>query len=508
MSQKLLYLISFVLVLAVGLTSVADAALPGLIGWYKLDEMTGTIVNDSSGLGNHGFFGPEGDPQWVAGHFGGALDLDGNDDYVNVDALVDDIAAVRDISVAAWIKTTQTNDGNVVGGNHGNSHDFIVGVINGNVLSESDTLNEYPPKVNDNQWHHIAYVRDGTTAAYIYTDGVLVGTETPSGEPWLEDAWSIGQEYDPSPSDEYNGLVDDVQFYNRPLTHEEVIQVMIGIPPGAASEPSPEDEAIDVLREVVLSWTQGEFTPQVNGHKIYLSESFNDVNDGIGAITQSASSYAPPQRLDFSTTYYWRVEEVNGPPDYTVHESKVWSFTTEPFAYPVENITTTASSIDQDMGPEYTINGSGLDVNDLHSTEAADMWLSGDEIEPNRAWIEYEFDKVHKLYEILVWNANQTLESIVGFGFRDVTIEYSTNGTDYTILGTTHEFNRRLERAIMHTTPLLILAARQQSTSGSQLTATGEQASLTDMVSVRCDCYIYLCKQENPTRIRGQQMWT
>ncbi len=394
MSQKLVYLISFVLVSAVGLTSVADAALPGLIGWYKLDEMSGTICYDSSGLGNHGTFGPEGDPQWVAGHFGGALDLDGDNDYVNLDALVDDISAVRDISVAAWIKTTQTNDGTVIGGNHGNSHDFIWGVINGNHLVEADSINEYPPKVADNQWHHIAYVRDGTTAAYIYTDGVLVGTETPSGEPWLEDAWSIGQEYDPDPSDEYDGLVDDVQFYNRPLTAEEVVQVMIGVPPGAASEPSPEDEAIDVPREVVLSWTPGEFTPPVNGHKIYLSENFNDVNDGIGGVTHSASSYALPQRLDFSTTYYWRVEEVNGPPDYTVHESNVWSFTTELFAYPVENITATASSTYRaDTGPENTIYGLGLDVNDLHSMEPAVMWLSDIE-EPNGAWIEYELDKV------------------------------------------------------------------------------------------------------------------
>jgi len=90
-----------------------------------------------------------------------------------------------------------------------------------------------------------------------------------------------------------------------------------------------------------------------------FGESFNNVNDGIGAITQSASSYAPPQRLDFDKTYYWRVDEVNGPPDYMVHEGRVWSFTTELLAYPVENITATASSTGQPgMSPENTINGS------------------------------------------------------------------------------------------------------------------------------------------------------
>ncbi|GAI43669.1 unnamed protein product, partial [marine sediment metagenome] len=74
-----------------------------------------------------------------------------------------------------------------------------------------------------------------------------------------------------------------------------------------------------------------------------------------------------------------------------------------------------------------------------HSIEATDMWLSGGE--PN-AWIEYELDKVYKLHEMWVWNSNQPVESTIGFGVKDVTIEYSTNGTNYTTLGTTAEFAR------------------------------------------------------------------
>ncbi|MHC4173837.1 MAG: discoidin domain-containing protein [Planctomycetota bacterium] len=104
-------------------------------------------------------------------------------------------------------------------------------------------------------------------------------------------------------------------------------------------------------------------------------------------------------------------------------------------------MTATASSVKEaSVGPENTINGSGLDENDLHSTDETDMWLSS--AEPLGAWIQYEFDKIHKLHQMWVWNYNQTIESILGFGLRDVTIEYSTNGTDYTTLGTTHEFAR------------------------------------------------------------------
>jgi hypothetical protein len=209
---------------------------------------------------------------------------------------------------------------------------------------------------------------------------------------------------------------------------------------GNAGEPIPPDGAIDVLRDVVLRWTPGVNVALANGHTVYLNDNFNDVNDGIGGITQSETSY-DLGRLDWGTTYYWRVDELSSPPGNMVFEGDVWSFTTELHAYPVENVTATASSAHQaDMGPENTINGSGMDANDLHSTEETAIWLSS--TEPLGAWIEYEFDKVYKLHEMWVWNFNQLIEPFVGYGFKDVTVEYSTDGTDYMILGTTHEFAR------------------------------------------------------------------
>ncbi len=210
---------------------------------------------------------------------------------------------------------------------------------------------------------------------------------------------------------------------------------------GPAVDPSPANEATDVLRDVVLSWTPGEFAPAVNGHIVYFSESFDDVNDGIGGIIQSAASYARAQRLKLETTYYWRVDEVNAPPDSTVYPGEVWSFATEPVGYPIDgaNIAATASSVFDTSGPEKTIDGSGLNAGDLHSTNLADMWLTNT-AGPQPAWIEYQFDKAYKLREMWVWNQNQVTESAIGYGFRDVSIEYSVDGIGYTTLGTTHEF--------------------------------------------------------------------
>jgi len=126
-----------------------------------------------------------------------------------------------------------------------------------------------------------------------------------------------------------------------------------------------------------------------------------------------------------------------------VFKGDVWQFTSEPFAYPIENISATASSSQPGREPENAINGSGLDDSGLlHGIEGDNnMWLSN-AAGPQPSWIEFEFDKVYKLHELWVWNSNEFLEPMVGLGVKDVSIEYSVDGNDYTTLGTTHEFAR------------------------------------------------------------------
>ncbi|MHC4539616.1 MAG: discoidin domain-containing protein, partial [Planctomycetota bacterium] len=210
-----------------------------------------------------------------------------------------------------------------------------------------------------------------------------------------------------------------------------------------ALDPNPVDEAANVIRDVVLSWTPGQFADK---HNVYLGTNFNDVNSaGSGSPqlvgpAEDANSY-DAGRLEFDQTYYWRIDEVNAPPDSTVFRGPVWSFTIESLAYPIpgESITATASSAGEaGFGPEKTIDGSGLDENGLHSTGATDMWLSGSE--PLGAWIQYELDNVYKLHEMWVWNSNQVFEGLFGFGMKDVTVEYSADGVEWTVLAGVPEF--------------------------------------------------------------------
>ncbi|MHC4520511.1 MAG: hypothetical protein ACYTAS_18130, partial [Planctomycetota bacterium] len=206
-----------------------------------------------------------------------------------------------------------------------------------------------------------------------------------------------------------------------------------------AAHPVPAHGEADVSRDTSVGWRPGQFA---DTHDVYLGTVFEDVNDASRAdprdvlLSQGqAAATFDPGRLEIGQTYYWRVDEVNAAPDNTIFKGEVWSFTVEPLAYPIENVTATSNGASSDNdGPDNTINGSGLDENDQHSTSASDMWLAspvgGDPVQ-----IQYEFDKLYKLHEMLVWNYNVQFELILGFGLKNVTVEVSENGADWISLG-------------------------------------------------------------------------
>ena len=193
--------------------------------------------------------------------------------------------------------------------------------------------------------------------------------------------------------------------------------------------------------DAAVAWTPGKFAAT---HDVYLGTSFADVNNGsrtnpagvLASQGQTDAQYDPDGLLEYGQTYYWRIDEVNGAPDNTVFKGSVWSFTVEPYSYPLAGVKATASSYQPSMGPEKTVDGSGM-TGDLHGTESTTMWMSTGVL-PN--WIQYEFDAVYKLDKLLVWNSNQVIEAFIGFGAKDVTVEYSVDGATWTTLADVPQF--------------------------------------------------------------------
>jgi len=201
----------------------------------------------------------------------------------------------------------------------------------------------------------------------------------------------------------------------------------------AAKSPSPETDATDVAREVVLGWTAGPFAAT---HNVFFGDSFDDVNNATvpTASGLTDAEFDPEGVLEFGKTYYWRVDEVNTPSAPATFKGPVWKFTVEPYSYTITGVTATASSFTKDMGPEKTVDGSGL-TNGLHSTMDTAMWLSGS-TSKLPAWIQYKFDRVYKLQDMTVWNSNQKVEGFIGFGAKSTLIEYSADGQTWSTFST------------------------------------------------------------------------
>ena len=439
MCGRLCFSVSWVLVLCFILAGSAGGKDTSLIGRWPLDGDT----QDYSGYENHGT--AEGDPTFVAGRYGSGLDFDGND-YVTMDGVVDDFTG-DDVTMSAWIKTTTAGEGDWFSMNPQSGNQFLLCILGGDILFwEGGWQPSTDVSVNDGTWHHVAATRESMYVK-IYVDCVYMsaGSYTSTVSFTEGDRWSLAQEWDgATPSDFYTGSIDDARIYDRPLTEDEILQVMRGRGPGVASEfadaPNPEDGAIDVLRDVVLTWTAGEYAAT---HDIYFGTTLEDVNTAdranpLGVLAspgQTDAAYVPEDLLAFGQTYYWRVDEVNAAPDNTIFRGEVWTLTAEPLAYPIANVTATSNGTSEAVaGPANTVNGSGLNADDQHSTLSADMWAAT----PSGAdplWIQFEFDRVCKLHEMLVWNYNVEFELILGFGLKGVTVEYSTDGTAWTVLG-------------------------------------------------------------------------
>ncbi|MDY0355248.1 MAG: hypothetical protein RBR19_05170 [Sedimentisphaerales bacterium] len=207
-----------------------------------------------------------------------------------------------------------------------------------------------------------------------------------------------------------------------------------------ATHPVPAHGAADVPRDTALGWTAGQFA---NTHDVYFGTAFEDVNAAgrqsprgvLVSQDQEGTTFEPAALLEFGATCYWRIDEVNAAPDYTIFKGEVWSFTVEPFAYPIANVVATSNGASDAVStPQRTVDGSGINADDQASVKAADMWLAYPPAE-GTLYIQYEFDSLYKLHEMLVWNYNVQFEPMLGFGLKDVTVAYSENGTDWTALG-------------------------------------------------------------------------
>jgi len=95
-----------------------------------------------------------------------------------------------------------------------------------------------------------------------------------------------------------------------------------------ATKPNPMDGATDVRNDTILTWEPGAYVDGLSPrHKVFFSDNFDDVNDGIVGVEQDADYYPTEGALDLELekTYYWRVDEANNTSGWD--KGAVWKFT-------------------------------------------------------------------------------------------------------------------------------------------------------------------------------------
>ena len=330
------------LVLAGG--TVMGDAVTGLEGYWPLDD----DAQDLSGHDRHGTI--TGDPQFVAeGVFGGALEFDGDGDFISVDGYKGIMQSPW--TLAAWINTTSAADLDIVSwGSEGGGLKVEFRLNDGRLrIEHGNGNNRGDAQIHDGEWHHgVAILPEGGVMKDVqfYLDGELLGVfQIGNGDnPFIT---TEGIDFNiarsgPRGDRHFIGTLDEIRIYSRVLSQDDIKEVMETSSAGTnplASGPVPADGSLYQDTWVNLRWKPGAFAVS---HDVYMGDTLEDVNNATRESdlfrgNQTADFYvagfpgfAFPQGLVPGSTYYWRIDEVNDANPDSPWKGDLWRFAVPP----------------------------------------------------------------------------------------------------------------------------------------------------------------------------------
>ncbi|UCH90192.1 MAG: carboxypeptidase regulatory-like domain-containing protein, partial [Thermoplasmata archaeon] len=252
-----------------------------LVAYYPLNGN----ANDESGYGNHGT--ELNGVQYDVGVLDLAASFDGIDDKILV-ADNNQLHLGNDsFSISCWIKTTSAEVHSIIldkdlnfdaSGTYRiaiNPYDTLIGSASFWLQDYGGSINsiESTTIINDGYWHHIVGVRDlDTGLLHIYVDGsedavpvdyTLLGS-TDNTEPL---AFGGGSTADVYP---YEGMIDDVRIFNRPLTEIDAQTLYNDI----ASQIDQDGDGLFDADEINIHGTN-PFNPDSDGDGLFDADEVN-----------------------------------------------------------------------------------------------------------------------------------------------------------------------------------------------------------------------------------------
>jgi hypothetical protein len=242
---------------------------PGPELYWRFDDNTGTTAIDSSGNSFNGVF--IGNPSWIPGRYGAALDFDGTDDAVEIDTTAGMLPQSGSMTLMVWARPANSNQNAVLAGRLQGGSPFeqfsmnICGsadcgssgqLITASIVENSTTTYRNAvttADIADGNWHHYAMVADrAANTIYIYVDGVRMATTTNSAGSWPTvnntDVFAAGDYPDSAP---FDGPIDEVKYYNYARTPAQIVEDYNG------GHPAPGSPISSALVHVKFDETQG-----------------------------------------------------------------------------------------------------------------------------------------------------------------------------------------------------------------------------------------------------------
>ncbi|HTS28946.1 MAG TPA: Ig-like domain-containing protein, partial [Bryobacteraceae bacterium] len=281
--------------------TVTGPPTSGLIGYWNLDEDSGTIAHDTS---SSGYNGTVNNAAWVAGKINSALSFTGN----SSDVVTPGIPLGSTFSVSAWVNSpvtqqgeyarvaeTQYSPGFYLGTNFaGTGYKFIV---NGAAGATANCGLSYGCAEGGSVsigWHLLTATFDGATAR-LYVDGVLVGSDTGTAANTNLPLY-IGR-YFASNGFGWNGAIDEVRLYNRALSAAEVTAILNYTGGGAPPDTTP--PAVSITAPAANATVSNTITVSANASD---NVAVADVQFQLDGVNLGADLTTAPYSISWNTT--------------------------------------------------------------------------------------------------------------------------------------------------------------------------------------------------------------
>jgi hypothetical protein len=225
--MRLLHCVAFAAVLGGGSLALAQPA--DMVNWWKADGN----ASDSAGSANGTV---SGSVAFVPGRYGHAFDFNGGEVQCGNSA---GNFGTDDFTIAFWIRNPAQPVGlqviskrpvcnfgsffDIQGGSGPTGSGIYIEAYSGTGGANKILINA--TEMFDDRWHHIVFRRQGTSVVTA-RDGVIINTFTSSGVTSISNTATLRFAGGPCIGfggiQRYQGLLDDIRFYNRFLSDQEL----------------------------------------------------------------------------------------------------------------------------------------------------------------------------------------------------------------------------------------------------------------------------------------------